>query len=142
MEPRRFSKIIEKCPAERVKELARPIVEQHQVAVIRKPAKTLVMVRMRETVAKAEFYLGELLAAEAMAELEGTKGFSLLMGDDLDKAFSAAVLDALRRSGLPQWEAVRLALEQEEKRQQQEERREICRHNASRVQFNTLDVEY
>ena len=141
MEPRRFSKIIEKCPAERVKELARPIVEQH-VAVIRKPAKTLVMVRMRETVAKAEFYLGELLAAEAMVELEGTKGFSLLMGDDLDKAFSAAVLDALRRSGLPQWEAVRLALEQEEKRQQQEERREICRHNASRVQFNTLDVEY
>ena len=87
MEPRRFSKIIEKCPAERVKELARPIVEQHQVAVIRKPAKTLVMVRMRETVAKAEFYLGELLAAEAMVELEGTKGFSLLMGDDLDKAF-------------------------------------------------------
>ena len=108
MEPRRFSKIIEKCPAERVKELARPIVEQHQVAVIRKPAKTLVMVRMRETVAKAEFYLGELLAAEAMVELEG----------------------------------VRLALEQEEERQQQEERREICRHNASRVQFNTLDVEY
>ena len=40
------------------------------------------------------------------------------------------------------WEAVRLALEQEEERQQQEERREICRHNASRVQFNTLDVEY
>ena len=111
MEPRRFSKIIEKCPAERVKELARPIVEQHQVTVIRKPAKTLVMVRMRETVAKAEFYLGELLAAEAMVELEGAKGFSLLMGDDLDKAFSAAVLDALRRSQLPQWETVRLALE-------------------------------
>ena len=92
--------------------------------------------------AKPEFYLGELLAAEAMVELEGTKGFSLLMGDDLDKAFSAAVLDALRRSGLPQWEAVRLDREQEEERQQQEERREICRHNASRVQFNTLDVEY
>ena len=142
MEPRRFSKIIEKCPAERVKELARPIVEQHQVAVIRKPAKTLVMVRMRETVAKAEFYLGELLAAEAMVELEGTRGFLPSDGGRLDKAFSAAVLDALRRSGLPQWEAVRLALEQEEKRQQQEERREICRHNASRVQFNTLDVEY
>ena len=142
MEPRRFSKIIEKCPAERVKELARPIVEQHQVTVIRKPAKTLVMVRMRETVAKAEFYLGELLAAEAMVELEGAKGFSLLMGDDLDKAFSAAVLDALRRSQLPQWETVRLALEREEERQRQEERREICRHNASRVQFNTLDVEY
>ena len=124
MEPRRFSIIIEKCPAERVKELARPIVEQHQVAVIRKPAKTLVMVRMRETVAKAEFYLGELLAAEAMVDMEGTKGFSL------------------RRSQLPQWETVRLALEREEERQQQEERREICRHNASRVQFNTLDVEY
>ena len=77
-----------------------------------------------------------------MVELEGAKGFSLLMGDDLDKAFSAAVLDALRRSQLPQWETVRLALEREEERQRQEERREICRHNASRVQFNTLDVEY
>ena len=100
------------------------------------------MVRMRETVAKAEFYLGELLASEALVELEGVKGFSLLMGDDLDKAFSAAVLDALRRSGLPQWEAVRQALEEEEARQQEEAQREICRHNASRVQFHTLDVEY
>ncbi len=97
--------MIEKCPADKVKILAQPVVEQYGVNVIRKPAKTLVMVRMRETVAKAEFYLGELLASEALVELEGVKGFSLLMGDDLDKAFSAAVLDALRRSGLPQWEA-------------------------------------
>ena len=110
--------MIEKCPADKVKILAQPVVEQYGVNVIRKPAKTLVMVRMRETVAKAEFYLGELLASEALVELEGVKGFSLLMGDDLDKAFSAAVLDALRRSGLPQWEAVRQALEEEEARQQ------------------------
>ena len=86
--------MIEKCPADKVKILAQPVVEQYGVNVIRKPAKTLVMVRMRETVAKAEFYLGELLASEALVELEGVKGFSLLMGDDLDKAFSAAVLDA------------------------------------------------
>ena len=134
--------MIEKCPADKVKILAQPVVEQYGVNVIRKPAKTLVMVRMRETVAKAEFYLGELLASEALVELEGVKGFSLLMGDDLDKDFSAAVLDALRRSGLPQWEAVRQALEEEEARQQEEAQREICRHNASRVQFHTLDVEY
>ena len=85
--------MIEKCPADKVKILAQPVVEQYGVNLIRKPAKTLVMVRMRETVAKAEFYLGELLASEALVELEGVKGFSLLMGDDLDKAFSAAVLE-------------------------------------------------
>ena len=117
-------------------------MEQHQVAVIRKPAKTLVMVRMRETVAKAEFYLGELLAAEAMVELEGTRGFSLLMGTTWTRLSPPLCWTPCADRGCPSGRPYRLALEQEEKRQQQEERREICRHNASRVQFNTLDVEY
>ena len=139
MEPRRFSKIIEKCPAERVKELARPIVEQHQVTVIRKPAKTLVMVRMRETVAKADFYLGEMLAVEALVELEGQRGFALQMGDDTEKALAAAVVDAVCQTELPERQAVEQALAEQGRALQEAEERARARHAGTRVHFETLD---
>lgn len=142
MDTRRLSKILEKCPADMVKELARPVMEKYGVNVIRKPSKTLVMVRMRETVAKAQFYLGELLACETLVELEGQKGFSLQAGDDLDKTLCSAVLDALRKTDLPEWDTVAAALLEEEKRILQKEQEEIRRHAMSRVQFNTLDVNY
>ena len=60
-------------------------MEKYSVTVIRRPSKTLVMVRMQETVAKAQFYLGEMLACEALVEIEGKKGFALMAGDDTQK---------------------------------------------------------
>lgn len=77
METIRLSKILGKCSKETIVSLAEPIMQRYPVTVIRKPSKTLVMVRMQETVAKAEFYLGEMLACEALVELEGKKDLRL-----------------------------------------------------------------
>ena len=66
MEKKRLSRILEKTEGAILKELAEPLIEKYPVQVLRKPSKTMVMIRMKETVAKTEFYLGELLACEAM----------------------------------------------------------------------------
>lgn len=142
MEVTRLSKILGNCTKETIESLAQPILQRYTVNVIRKPAKTLVMVRMRETVAKAVFYLGELLACEALVELDGKKGFALMAGDDTQKVFCAAVLDAVCKTELPEKEAVIQALEAEEKAIAAKKEQEIKKHAASRVQFHTLDVSY
>ena len=141
MNASRFSRIIGKCPRKLICDLVHPIMEKYEMQVLRNPATTLVMVQMRETVAGTRFYLGELLASEIMVQLAGSKGFALLVGDDLDRALCAAALDALRRSSLPEWEPVHQALSEAEQQIEEAAQQEMRRHAASRVQFNTLDAD-
>ena len=110
--------------------------------VLRKPGKTMVMIRMKETVAKTEFYLGELLACEAMVEMNHSRGFALIAGDDLEKVFYGAVLDAACNMEYPQKEELLRRLQALEKELDEKEQREIRMHQATRVQFETLDTNY
>ena len=139
MNASRVSRIIGKCPRKLICDLAHPIMEKYEMQVLRNPATTLVMVQMRETVAGARFYLGELLASEIMVQLAGSKGFALLVGDDLDRTLCAAALDALLRSSLP--EPVHQALSEAEQQIEGAAQQKMRRHAASRVQFNTLDTD-
>lgn len=142
MEVSRLSKILGKCPKETIESLAKPIMEKYSVTVIRRPSKTLVMVRMQETVAKAQFYLGEMLACEALVEIEGKKGFALMAGDDTQKVLCAAVLDAVCKTDLPEKALIIRELEEQERKIAQRTARQIQKHAASKVQFHTLDVSY
>lgn len=142
METCNYSKVLCQSSGQWAVDLIRPVMDKYPVRVLRKPAKTLVMIKMRETVAKAQFYLGEMLACEAMVELEGKKGFALMMGDDTQKVMATAVVDALRKTDLPEKEPVLQALEQRQQELEREQQREIARHARSKVQFETLDVSY
>ena len=142
METCNYSKVLCQSSGQWVVDLIRPVMDKYPVRVLRKPAKTLVMIKMRETVAKAQFYLGEMLACEAMVELEGKKGFALMMGDDTQKVMATAVVDALRKTDLPEKEPVLRALEQRKQELEKEQQQDIARHARSKVQFETLDVSY
>lgn len=139
MEKKRISVILAKCGVSEIKEIAKPLMEKYPVSVLRKPAKTMVLIRMKETVARADYYLGELLAAEAMVEMAGAKGFALLAGDDTDKALYTAVIDAAVNSSLEEREDILRRLEEKERLQQKKEELEIAMHMATRVKFETLD---
>lgn len=141
IEQKRLSRIVGKCQAKSLAGLVQPLMQEYQVKILRKPAKTMVMIRMKETVAKADFYLGELLACEAMVEVNGQKGFALQAGDDLDKVLYAAVLDAVLKSEIPSRDGLISKLLELEKEIQEKEQKEIRMHQATRVKFETLDAE-
>lgn len=142
MQEKRLSRILGKCDKEVIENLAEEIMQRYSVSIIRKPAKTLVMVRMQETVRKAQFYLGEMLACEALVEIEDKKGFALMAGDDTKRVLGAAVLDAVLKTDLPEKAKIEKALLEEEKKIAAKSAEEIKKHAASRVQFNTLEVSY
>jgi len=90
------------APAEKVIALSRTIEDLYIVKVLKKPQKVLAMIRIKESVKNSDFYLGELLACEAMVEIEGKKGVAVTMGDDYDKVLSMAVIDAADNARLPE----------------------------------------
>jgi alpha-D-ribose 1-methylphosphonate 5-triphosphate synthase subunit PhnG len=97
------------------------------------------MLPMKEPVQGTPFYIGELLASEAMVEVEGCKGIGICMGDDFDKALSMAVIDAAYNACLDECRWLTESLEAMEMRQDLDLARENAKHMDTRVSFRTLE---
>lgn len=93
MTKRELSAILAKASAEEVAVLAEPIKAKAQIQMLKEPQKTLVMVKVRESIKNSLFYLGEVLATECMVTVNGVKGMSVIAGDQFDKAMNIAVID-------------------------------------------------
>lgn len=141
VEKRRFFRILAHAPREQVAGLAREIEEHCQVAVLKEPQKTLVMIQVREPVKNSRFYLGEALACEAMVEVDGAKGMAVTLGDDFDKVLDMAVLDAAFNRKVPQCAAIQARLEQLEAQQRRDQEREYGMYRQTQVHFESLDSE-
>lgn len=94
MEKKRLFKILSKAESEKVAELGKKIRDKYPVTVIKKPEKTLAMIKMREPVQNSLFYLGEVIISEASVSIDGTVGRAAAMGDDFEKTLNMAVIDA------------------------------------------------
>lgn len=93
MTKRELSAILAKASKKEVTELAGQINGACEIKILKEPQKTLVMVKVRESVKNSLFYLGEVLATECMVTVEGIRGMSVIAGDDFEKALAAAVID-------------------------------------------------
>jgi alpha-D-ribose 1-methylphosphonate 5-triphosphate synthase subunit PhnG len=86
--------------------LAQKAVSGKEVLLLKKPEKTMILLKIREPVRQSRFYLGEALAAHCVVEIDGVRGASVQLGDDLEKTLSAAMLDAAHTGNFPGFELV------------------------------------
>lgn len=93
MTKRELSAILAKASTEETAELAGKIKRECEIKMLKEPQKTLVMVKVRESVKNSLFYLGEILATECMVTVKGVRGMTVIAGDDFEKAVDAAVID-------------------------------------------------
>lgn len=93
MTKKEISAVLARAAREEVEKIAALIRATERIELVKEPQKTLVMVKVRESVGQSLFYLGEVLATECMVMVNGIKGFSVMAGDDFDKVLSAAVID-------------------------------------------------
>lgn len=131
-------RIMAKSPRETVITLAKTVSGRHTVITVKKPTKTLVMVKIKEPVAEAEFYLCELLSCEAFVKIGEAQGMAVTAGDDFEKVYSMAVIDALCNAGLEETSVIYSRLSELALEIEQRERREFSRLNKSRVDFNMV----
>ncbi len=75
-------------------QIAREVEQKHDVALVKEPTEELVMLRVRESARRSLFYLGEALMTSCVVRIGDTYGYGMVMGEDHDKAFDLAVVDA------------------------------------------------
>ncbi len=138
MNRRELSAILAGATAQEVEAAAQEIKDTCEIQILKQPQKTLVMVKVRESVKKSLFYLGEILATECMVTVNGKKGASVMAGDDFDKCISAAVIDGFLNDETQDHSRV---LEQIRKlgEKQKREREKLNRQlRKSKVNFNVM----
>ena len=138
MEKKEMFNIMAKSRRESILELAGEIEKIHEVVVVKKPAKTLVMLKMYESVAKSEFFLGEVLACEAMVSIDNRQGMAITQGDDFEKVLSMAIIDAAFNAGVKECAWLRDRFEALKVHVVEEVRKEFGRNMKSKVQFRVM----
>lgn len=128
-----------KTPRHQVIELAQEIEKHYPVVLLKKPAKTLVMLKMRESVQKSEFFLGEMLACEAMVKINEHRGMALTAGDDFEKVLAMAVVDAAYNANLPETGLLDKKLALMKQVVDRVEQLEFAANMKSKVQFNVME---
>ena len=74
--------------------IAREVEQAHDVEVVREPVEELVMLKMRESARRSQFYLGEALMTSCVVRIGEAYGYGMVLGEDRDKAFDLAIVDA------------------------------------------------
>ncbi len=87
MEKKRLFRILSKADRKDVIHLGEELQQQYSLTIVKKPEKSLVMIKMREPVKNSLFYLGETIITEAVVQLEDTVGTAVTMGDDFERRY-------------------------------------------------------
>ena len=122
-------------------DLAEDIISKYEVKTIEQPNHGLVMVKARETAKNSLFYLGEVMVTECKVEINGCIGIGILKGDEPQKAFYLAVIDATYQAGLKEtndWAPRLLSAEENILRSRIELSQQILK---TKVNFETMDVD-
>ncbi len=135
---KRLFRILAGATADEVAGLAENIRNTYTVTMIKEPAKTLAMIKLREPVKNSLFYIGEMIASEAVVMIDGTKGMAVTMGDDFGKVLNMAIIDAACNSGT--FTGTKRLLELEEQQKIRIEK-ENAMHLNTQVSFHAMDTE-
>ena len=77
-----------------LQEIAAKIAATSTIAIM-KPAHTaLVMMGVKDSVQMVPFYLGEVLISQCAVTVDETIGYGFMMGEDLEKVYCLAVIEA------------------------------------------------
>jgi alpha-D-ribose 1-methylphosphonate 5-triphosphate synthase subunit PhnG len=90
-----LSRIAAFAGPEQLNSLAEKASGGKSVVFLKKPEKTMILLQVREPLEGTLFYLGEALASHCVVEVAGVRGAAVQLGDDLNKAAAAAIIDAV-----------------------------------------------
>ena len=138
MEKKRLFRILSKADRQDVIHLGEDLQQQYSLTIVKKPEKSLVMIKIREPVKNSLFYLGETIITEAVVQLEDTVGTAVTMGDDFEKALHMAIIDAAENKGVFVHEDLLLEWEQAQRQKMEQEN---ALFQKTKVDFHSMDSE-
>lgn len=139
MKKREIFKSLSKGKREDILALSKLMEENEVIEIVKEPEKTLVMMKMMETVSKTPYYLGEVLACESQVKVNDSKGIAVLIGDDFEKVYAAALIDAALNAGLDETYRIKDKLREILAEIEDAEKKEQARTMESKVDFNVME---
>ena len=106
MKKKQLFRILNFAERDEVINFGKRLESLYDVATLKKPQKTLCLLKVRESARNSLFYAGESLTCECIVALEGKNGFAAALGDDLEKVYAMAIIDAAMNSDIPEKEAL------------------------------------
>lgn len=141
MNKKELFRIMAAADSSMLREMAQPLTAKYGVSIVKEPAKTLAMIKLREPVQNSLFYLGEALVCDIVVELGGTKGTAVVLGDDFDKVSAMAVIDAAFNKKVAETAELTTVLELLAARRQKELELENGLYAKTIVDFQSMDQE-
>lgn len=80
-----------------LQELVDKICSASRVTVLKPATNSLVMMGVKDSVQEVPFYLGEVLITQCVVKVNDRTGYGFAMGDDPERAYNLAVLEATLR---------------------------------------------
>lgn len=127
--------VLARADAGRIKAKAEQVLPALGPVAVLVSRTGLVMLPIRDTVQGTDFFLGEVLVAEAHIRAGGADGYGMVTGRDLERAMAMAVLDAARAQGHA---GVLDFVADEARVQAQEDHLRLTRIEATRVEMETF----
>jgi alpha-D-ribose 1-methylphosphonate 5-triphosphate synthase subunit PhnG len=137
MEQGELLTVLTRAPAGAVKALAEEIIPLLEPIMVLENRTGLAMLPMRDPVAGATFFLGEVLLAEARVQAAGAEGYAACLGRDLEQALAVALLDAAYAGGVER-AAIAVFAEREGRAQAEEDAALLRQVAATRVEMETF----
>ena len=97
----------------------------------------LVMLPLTDTVRGADFHVGEVLVSEAHIRADGSEGYGMILGHDLERAMAMAVIDLAGAAHIAP-DAISAFVAEAAARQAADDREALRRIEATRVEMETF----
>lgn len=134
------TRILVHCEKEFLRQWAEYFKQQNEFHVIEEPKNALTMIQMRESAQNTLFYLGEVLVSETRVECQGVIGIGIIQGNELEKSYDLAILDAACNAELAGVEDLEKELVKQKEMQEEQHKKYVNQILKTRVNFETMDV--
>lgn len=132
-------KVLIECDLTALKSFVTSIEPKYDIKVLRAPSICLTMVRAEDSVEHQEFYLGEALTSECEVAVNGTTGYGICLGDEPERVYCIAVLDAILQDKTLYCEEVKTFLMEQERLIQAKEQEEFDQIMRTKVDFKLME---
>jgi alpha-D-ribose 1-methylphosphonate 5-triphosphate synthase subunit PhnG len=86
------------CPHESIIDFVCTLEPEISIEIIVSPKLCMTMLQAEDSIDFQPFYLGEVLMTECQLTVDGNLGYGYCMGDEPQRAYSIAIIDAILNS--------------------------------------------
>ncbi|MBP3039544.1 phosphonate C-P lyase system protein PhnG [Bacillaceae bacterium Marseille-Q3522] len=139
MKKARVTKILVEGNPALLKSFSDEVEKAAAVQIEKKPHTSLMMLKAKDSVSNQPFYAGELLVTECIVSINGSTGIGIIKGEEEERSYQLAVVDAAITANLPLTKNWPARLEAEEEQIKLKTLQESARMAKTKVDFHTME---